>query len=242
VPQFNLKKHIVLENEDFLVINKPAGISSLHERISRNTSILEYVKGINENYQLCHRIDKYTSGALLVAKHNEAYKHFALQFEKRKINKVYHAVVCGSHRFENTEVKAPLTTTRSGKAAINYQKGKDSLTVFNSIENFRHYTLVECKPITGRLHQIRIHLTMLKSPIAMDVDYGGCVPFLSAIKKGFKIAEGKEEQPMIKRFALHAKRLEFKDLNDNLMEVDCPYTKDFSVFLKQLRKYNSLSI
>lgn len=241
MPRFNLKNAIVFENDDLLVINKPPGVSSLHERISKQASILEYAKELNEDYQLCHRLDKYTSGALLIAKHNDAYKHIAVQFEKRHVDKVYHAIVCGSHLFDDREVKAPLSVTRSGKAAVNYKKGKESKTIFKSIENFKHYTLVECKPITGRLHQIRIHLTMVKAPIAMDLDYGGCTPYLSAIKKGFRIGEHKEEQPMIKRFALHARHISFAGLDGEVVQVECPYTKDFSVFLKQLQRYNSIS-
>lgn len=85
---FRIKQNIVFENDDFLAINKPAGISSLHERLGEAISIIELVKSINEEYQLCHRIDKDTSGVLLISKHKQAYIQASKTFEKRKVKKL----------------------------------------------------------------------------------------------------------------------------------------------------------
>lgn len=236
--RFKIRNHIIFENENYIAVNKPAGISSLHERLGRNLSVVEAVKAYDEDAQLCHRLDKYTSGLLLISKNAEAYRNAAIQFEKRKVGKVYHAVSCGIHDFKDLTIDLPLTTTRSGRASVNKAKGKESKTRVNSIENFGKFTLVECTPLTGRLHQIRIHLASLGASIAMDEVYGGCVPYLSAIKPKFNLSKGSEEIPIIGRFALHAYGLNIKDVNGDKLDITAEYPKDFAVFLKILRKYN----
>ncbi len=236
--RLRLKDHIVFENDNYIGVNKPAGVSSLHERIGIAESVFEAAKRMNEAYQLCHRLDKDTSGILLISKHNDAYKQAAVQFEKRKVKKVYHAVCEGMHNFEDFEVNLPLVVTRSGRSSINHNRGKASRTVFNTIENFGNYSLVSCEPESGRLHQIRIHLASQQAPIAGDEVYGGSFPFLSKLKRKFSLSRTGEEQPMINRFALHAYSMKLSDLDGTEIEVKADYTKDFGVFVKQLRKYD----
>ena len=166
--KFRFIEQIVFENDNFIAINKPPGVSSLHERLGRAVSVIELAKRHNEDLQLCHRLDKETSGVLLISKNAKAYSHAAVAFEKRKVSKHYHAVADGVHGFKDLEIELPLITTRSGRAAINAQKGKPSKTVFNTIENFDHFSLISCKPITGRQHQIRIHLSSQQAAIAAD--------------------------------------------------------------------------
>ncbi len=239
--RFNFKASIVFENDNYIAICKPAGISSLHERLGNALSVFEEAKKYNEALQLCHRLDKETSGVLLLSKHSAAYAHAAKSFEKRKVKKVYHAVADGTHGFRDLEINLPLITTRSGRSAVNSLKGKPSTTVFNSIENFNHYTLVECEPVTGRQHQIRIHLATQNAAIAADTVYGGKQPFLSRLKRDFSISEEKDETPMINRFALHAYSLKFDDSDGSTLEIVADYPKDMAVFLKLLRKYDKAS-
>ena len=216
-------------------------MSSLHERIADGSSVIEHLEFDHPNYQLCHRIDKETSGLLLIAKHPEAYRHASSLFEKRRIKKYYHAISTGFHQFDEFKLDIPLVTTRSGRSGVNSIKGKSSVTIFNSIENFAHYTLVEAQPITGRLHQIRIHLATQNAVIAADSAYGGKFPYLSQLKRNFSIAKNKEEHPIMNRVALHARKLVFKGLNEEDIEIVAPYPKDFEVFLKLLRKYDASS-
>lgn len=237
--KFSLKNDTAFENDDYLAINKPAGISSLHERVADGSSVIERVHAKYPQYQLCHRIDKETSGVLLLAKNNEAFKHANLQFERRKVSKLYHAIAQGVHNFNDLEVDLPLVTTRSGRSSVNSLKGKDSKTIFNSIERFGHYTLVEAKPITGRLHQIRMHLAAQQAPIAGDALYGAKMPMLSELKKNFSLGKYKEEKPMITRVALHAYNLKLKGMNDEDLDITAEYPKDLAVFLKLLRKYDA---
>jgi 23S rRNA pseudouridine955/2504/2580 synthase len=239
VKRFKFKDQIVFENDNYMAICKPAGISSLHERIGNANSVIEQAKLHGENLQLCHRLDKETSGVLLLSKHSKAYSHAAVSFEKRRVAKTYHAVSDGIHNFDKFEVNLPLITTRSGRSAVNKQKGKPCTTLFSTLENYRHFTLIECNPITGRQHQIRIHLASQSAPIAADTIYGGKQPYLSKLKKNFTLNRTEEERPMIARFALHAHTLEFKDMDGETLKITADYPKDMEVFMKQLRKFNT---
>ena len=237
--RFKFKDQIVFENDNYMAICKPAGISSLHERIGNANSVIEQAKLHDENLQLCHRLDKETSGVLLLSKHSKAYSHAAVSFEKRRVAKTYHAVSDGIHSFDKFEVNLPLITTRSGRSAVNKQKGKPCTTLFSTLENYRHFTLIECNPITGRQHQIRIHLASQSAPIAADTIYGGKQPYLSKLKKNFTLNRTEEERAMIARFALHAHTLEFKDMDGETLKITADYPKDMQVFMKQLRKFNT---
>lgn len=228
---------IIFENEHFVAVNKPPFLSTLEDRSSTN-NLLKLARDYNEDLTPCHRLDKETSGLLVLAKSAEAYRHMSLQFEHRKIIKIYHAVSDGVHTFENTEVDAPLYVTAKGYVRISKSKGKDSKTHFTTIEKYRGHTLIECSPLTGRTHQIRVHLRSLGAPIACDELYGGKTLFLSALKKKFHLAKDVEEQPLIKRVALHAYRLIFSNLDDGKIEIEAPYPKDFAIAIKQLQKFS----
>jgi 23S rRNA pseudouridine955/2504/2580 synthase len=123
---------------------------------------------------------------------------------------------------------------KTGSVKIDRAEGKEAETLFRTIEVFRGHTLIECMPLTGRMHQIRIHLQCLKAPIVMDFLYGGESVFLSQIKRKFKLAKNTEEQPLIQRVALHARRLAFEGMNGNSIETDAPYPKDMAALLRQL--------
>lgn len=185
--------------------------------------------------QVCHRLDKDTSGVLAIAKNPDAYRHMSLQFEHRTITKVYHAVVDGIHNFNETLVNEPILKLDDGVVRISRSEGKPAQTIFTSLETFRMHTLVECRPVTGRMHQIRIHLsTCLAAPITGDETYGGKPFLLSDVKRRFNLKKETEEIPIMKRMALHARALRFNDLKDVPREVEAPYPKDMSALLRQL--------
>jgi RluA family pseudouridine synthase len=241
VRKFNFKDQIVFENDNYLAISKPAGISSLHERLGLANSVIEQAKKHDQKLQLCHRIDKETSGVLLLSKHAKAYSNAAVAFEKRKVTKVYHAISDGVHSVTDLAIDLPLITTRSGRSAINKLKGKPSKTLVNSIEHFGHFTLMECRPESGRQHQIRIHLASQNASIAADEIYGGKMPFLSRFKRGFTPNKREVEKPMIERFALHAYSLALQDIDGTELKIVADYPKDFGVFIKLLRKFDKAS-
>jgi 23S rRNA pseudouridine955/2504/2580 synthase len=231
----SIKPLIIDESEDYIFINKPPFVSTLADR-NDTVTILSLVKKYNDDYQICHRLDKETSGVLLVAKSPEAYRNASMQFEHRQVDKIYHAIVDGLHQFKEEEVNLPLHTTASGYVKISHRKGKNAKTLFNTVETFKKHSLVACKPETGRMHQIRVHLASLNASITGDDTYGGHPLYLSSFKKKFVKGKEKEEQPIIKRFALHAVEISLIDLNGKLMSVRAPYPKDIEVALKQLRK------
>ncbi|MNQ93260.1 Ribosomal large subunit pseudouridine synthase C [compost metagenome] len=236
----SFKDLILFENDDYIVVNKPPFVASLDERGgSGEVNILRLAKQYSADAQVCHRLDKETSGAIIIAKTPEAYRSVAMQFEKRKVNKVYHAVVDGQFTFNELFIDLPILNDGNKSVTIDRKEGKRAETIFNSIKNYRHYTLVECKPITGRMHQIRIHLATQRAAIAGDDMYRGKPVFLSSMKKGYRIAKDDEELPIMKRFALHARHLVFKGLDGNDIVIEAPYPKDFATLIKLLDKFDA---
>jgi 23S rRNA pseudouridine955/2504/2580 synthase len=231
----SIKPLIIDESDDYIFINKPPFVSTLADR-NDSVTILSLVKKYNDDYQICHRLDKETSGVLLVAKNAEAYRNASMQFEHRQVDKNYHAIVDGLHQFKDEEVNLPLHTTASGYVKISHRQGKIAKTIFNTLETFKKHSLVACKPETGRMHQIRVHLASLNASITGDETYGGQLLYLSSFKKNFVRGKEKEEQPLIKRFALHAKSIVLTDLKGNVISAEAPYPKDIEVALKQLKK------
>ena len=236
IKKLNFKDLIVKDHPDYVVVNKPPHLSSLDDRVE-STTLLSLAKGENENYQLCHRLDKETSGIIVIAKNPEAYRHFAIQLEKREVKKVYHAVVNGLHKFENFEAQEPIYTT-SNKSRIDFKTGKPSFTLVSTMEVLKKHSLIKCFPVTGRMHQIRVHLAFHQAPLVNDPLYGGEAAFLSQLKRNFNHTKWEEEKPMIERVALHSFEIAFKDLEGKVVEAEAPYPKDFSVLIKLLRKFN----
>ncbi|HYG40219.1 MAG TPA: RNA pseudouridine synthase [Cytophagales bacterium] len=233
--QGEFRNWILFENNDFIVINKPPYISTLSDRNDK-VNIISLAKEYWPDAQVCHRLDKETSGALAIAKNPEAYRHLSMQFENREVVKVYHAVVAGLHQFEEELVDRPILPLGHGVVKLDKAKGKPAETIFNTLTTFRKHTLVECLPVTGRMHQIRIHLTSLGTPIICDEQYGGEPLYISSLKKKFNLKKDTEELPLIKRVALHAYELHFYGLGNEKISTIAPYPKDFDVLIKQLEK------
>jgi 23S rRNA pseudouridine955/2504/2580 synthase len=194
------------------------------------------VKKILPNAQAGHRLDKETSGAIIFSKHGQAYRHIAMQFEHRQVTKIYHAVTHGVHNFDGVQVLLPILTMNGGYVVIDKANGKEAETVFNTKEVFRRHTLITCYPITGRTHQIRIHLKALEASIVSDPRYGGKMIYLSDIKRRHKLQKGIEELPLISRVALHAAEVNFARMDGERVHVEAPYPKDFDALVTQLRK------
>ncbi len=231
-PRFKFSESILFQNQDYILVNKPAFLSTLEDRNDR-VNLLQLAREIEPDAQVCHRLDKETSGVLAIARNPEAYRHLSMQFEHRKVKKVYHAVADGLHRFENHMIDLPILKQNDGTVKID-RSGKEAQTYFTTLQSFKFHTLIHCKPITGRMHQIRIHLSALQAPITGDELYGGKPFFLSSIKRGFNLKKETDEQPFMKRMALHAHSIGFLGLGGEKIEVTAPYPKDLSALLKQL--------
>ena len=229
---------ILFEDDDIIVVNKPAFISTLDEREGSEINMLRLAKNYSDDAQICHRLDKETSGALIIAKNPEAYRSVSMQFEKRKVKKVYHAIIEGTHVFDELLVDLPILNVGKGSVTISRQEGKRAETWFQSLKFFKHYTLVECRPVTGRMHQIRIHLATQRASIAGDEMYKGEPVFLSKIKRKYHLGKDQEELPIMKRFALHAYEVTFRINPETEVTIHAPYPKDFETLLKLLDKFD----
>ncbi len=225
---------IVFEDADFIAINKPYDVSTLEDRDKTRQNILQLAKTYTHDAQVCHRLDRETSGILLIAKNPEAYRHASMQFENREVTKIYHAVIEGTKKLDNEMVDMPIFIMKDGSVRIDRAEGKESATIFNTLRAYNRYSLVACLPITGRMHQIRVHLSTIGHPIIADELYGGKDIFLSNIKRNFKLKKDTDEQPLMQRVALHAKSLTFNDISGKEITVTADYPKDFAVLIRQL--------
>lgn len=216
-----------------ILVNKPPFLSTLEDRQER-VNLLGLARGYIPTAQVCHRLDKDTSGVLAIAKNPETYRHISIQFEHREVTKVYHAVADGVHNFQEELVDLPILKQDDGIVKVSKREGKPAQTYFTSLKPYRNHTLIECRPITGRMHQIRVHLATMGASITGDELYGGRFLYLSALKRGFNLKKGTEEQPLMKRMALHAFSLEFIDLSGKSQKIEAPYPKDFQVLIRQL--------
>ena len=234
----NFTSWIIQEDADYIFINKPGGISSLKERGNSNADdILSLARTYNPDVTLCHRLDKFTSGIMLLAKNEIAMRNASMQFQKREVHKKYHALVQGAAQYSDTIIELPIDIDEKRRTVrINKNLGKKSKTQFNTIEVFKGFAIVECILFTGRMHQIRIHTSVSGYPIIGDTLYGGKELLLSSIKYKYNYNRSGEEQPIIKRFALHSFEMGIKSVKGEDLIVTAPYAKDFMVLLSALRK------
>lgn len=233
------KNFLLFNNQDFLIAQKPSGIPVIPERWADEECFLHMLEKITkEKLFVVHRIDKVTSGLIIFAKNPKAHQKLSLAFQEQKVHKEYLALTQGIFGYQTYTANFPIQETKSGKSFVD-EKGKPSLTHFELVQNFQDYSLVCAKPITGRTHQIRVHLAYLGVPIVCDTLYGFNKPlYLSQMKrKNFKLKYQQQELPLIQRTALHAWKLSF-DWNNTPMAFECPYPKDFKAAIHQLSKYN----
>jgi 23S rRNA pseudouridine1911/1915/1917 synthase len=175
---------IVFENDDLLVVNKPAGMV-VHPAAGHESGTLVHaalahapeMEGINgeERPGVVHRLDKDTSGLILLAKNDRAQRWLQDQFRLRKVKKVYMALVDGHPPTPQGRVEAPIgrdPSHRKQMAVVPITRGREAVTEYFTLESFLQHTYIEAHPLTGRTHQIRLHLAFLGCPIVGDRLYG----------------------------------------------------------------------
>jgi RluA family pseudouridine synthase len=240
------KVEIIYQNNDIIVINKPAGVSVTKDRSGDDqlTDILadQLEPAVCSQLRLVHRIDKDTSGVMILAKNIEAQTRFTTYFEKREIKKTYLAVVTGVVPGLQGTINAPLTRNRKNPAlmCIAKKKGKAAVTNWQLLADFGSVALLAVNPLTGRTHQIRVHLPSIALPLAIDPLYGSSRPlFLSDFKSDYRLAKGQTEKPLIERLTLHAYQIEFpKSQGNHPDSFIAGLDKKFAACLKMLTKYN----
>ncbi|MFN8397622.1 MAG: RluA family pseudouridine synthase [Bacteroidia bacterium] len=228
---------ILVEDEHVIAVNKPHGISSLSDRDSE-VNMLRLGRNYLPEVQLCHRLDKETTGVLLFAKNPDVYREMAILFEHREVVKHYLALVPGRQDFQEQLIDLPITVGAKGKVKIDFKGGKESATVVSTAEHFKDFTLVDCFPLTGRTHQIRIHLASVGCPLVGDELYGGKHIHLSEFKRKWKFNRKEEEPTINDGVMLHARGLQFTLYEKEYMIV-APLPKKFEAALKILRRYDA---
>lgn len=175
---------VVFENDDLMVINKPAGMV-VHPSAGHFTGTLVHaalahapdLEGVGGEQRpgIVHRLDKETSGLILIAKNDKAHRWLQDQFRLRHVKKVYLALVDGAPPTPEGRIEAAIArdpSHRKRMAVVAPGRGRDSVTEYQTVESFPFHTLIEAHPLTGRTHQIRLHMAFLGTPIVGDAVYG----------------------------------------------------------------------
>jgi len=192
---------VVYEDEWLLVLDKPAGMvthpgtaGQKHTLVNALLSHCNKLSHLGGELKpgIVHRLDKDTSGLLVVAKTDEVHQDLAGQFKKRLVSKEYLAIVKGSMEFDEGSIVLPLARSDKDRKKMgpSFASGKEAITEYRVIDRFKEFTLVKLMPLTGRTHQLRVHLAHLGHPVAGDRTYGGGVS--------------------LPRQALHASKLRFR--------------------------------
>ena len=197
---------IIYEDQDLIVINKPAGMvvhpAPGHSRGTLVNALLHHCKDLSgiggvERPGIVHRLDKETSGLVLIAKTEAAHKNLTAQFKKREIKKEYLAFVKGNVKKENGTINSPVGRhqTQRKKMDTRPEYGRPACTHYEVLQRGRNWTYIKLYPETGRTHQIRVHLASIHHPVIGDKLYGGKNPNCGDTLK-------------MERQALHARCLE----------------------------------
>lgn len=236
-----VQPQIIFQDADLFAVNKPSGWLSIPDRHDPEIpSIKSWLEARGEKVFIVHRIDKDTSGLLIVARNEDAHKHFNSLFEKRNLTKTYYGLVTGSLSDDVGLYDQPIEPhpVIQGRMRVG-RKGKSAITHYHVEHRFRGYTWVRFNIETGRTHQIRVHLQNAGHPLVCDPMYGNMDPvLLSAFKKKFKMSkEDLEERPLISRLALHAYSLDLLNRQQENFTIIAPVSKDLETAIKQMGKW-----
>ncbi len=229
---------ILFEDEALLVLNKPAGLvvhpAAGHEEHTLVNALLHHCAGELSGIGgvarpgIVHRLDKETSGCMVVAKNDDTHLALSAQFAGREVRKVYHAIVCGDIQREKGEIRAAIARHPSHRKrmAVNDDTGREAWTSYRVLERLRGATLVEALLHTGRTHQIRVHFQFLGFPVLGDTTYG------QRLNRRFEELVGFGAP----RVMLHASQLGFvHPRTGKRLNFEAPRPPDFEDVLKALR-------
>ena len=239
---FSEKITVLYEDNDIIVINKPAGLVVHSDGKRKEATLTDWIdknypesKGVGEPLTLSnseviersgivHRIDRETSGVMLIAKNQPAFLYFKKQFQDRAINKIYHAFVYGEMKDDDGVIDRPIGRSKKDFRQWSAQRGargvmRDAVTHYRATTRSGGFSFVEVIPKTGRTHQIRVHFKAINHPIVSDSLY----------------APKKDKALGFERLALHAYSIEFNLMNGKRIKIIAPYPEDFEKALKIMK-------
>lgn len=207
----DFKSWIIFENNDYLAINKPQGLASQGGR-GVKISVDDIIRQISPRYKLVHRLDKDTSGVLVVAKKTTAATKFGEALKTGQVEKIYIALVKGAPKPKKGKINLPLIKKGKIEKMEVDEAGKKALTEYEVIENMgKEMSLLQLRPITGRTHQLRAHCAAIGHPIIGDGKYGGKEAFMDELEN---------------KLYLHAKYISVPELG---IEAEAKTPKKFTV-------------
>ncbi|MFA6353652.1 MAG: RluA family pseudouridine synthase [Candidatus Paceibacterota bacterium] len=211
-----MKINILYEDSNILAIDKPSGILVHPDKWSKEKTILDLFIKKYPKLEIVHRLDKDTSGVMLLAKNKKTHEFLKSQFQNRDVKKIYVAIVSGSVNNDRGVINKPIGRSPkdfrrrlAGRGARGEMR--EAVTEYRVLKRLKNFTYLEVRPKTGRTHQIRVHLKYLNHPVVCDSLYNPDNP----CPKG------------LKRLALHAKSIEFKNLKGEIIKVESSIPKEF---------------
>ncbi|MHC4580545.1 MAG: RluA family pseudouridine synthase [Planctomycetota bacterium] len=244
VPE-DIPLEIIHEDTDIIVINKQPDMIVHPARGNTHGTLVNALAFYSDQLSsglgefrpgIVHRLDRNTTGVMVVTKNDAAQWKIAKQFEQRQVNKSYLAIVHGTPELDADQINAPLgvhPTTRE-KYAVRSDTGKEAITFYEVLEAFRGFSLLKMTPKTGRTHQIRVHLSHMRHPIVADDMYGGKLVYPWQLAD----TEPAVAEPLLDRVALHAFGLEFKHpTTETMVRFEAPLPADMNRLLDALRDY-----
>ena len=226
----NIPLNIVWEDENMLVVNKPAGMLTHPTPLEKENTLVnallfkygENLSDLNGEFRrgIVHRLDRNTSGLLMVAKNNKTHEYLAAQIKARNITKKYRTIVNGNYEKDEDTINLPIgrNPKQPHKMAV-IEGGKDSVTLVKVVERFKDYTYLDLTLVTGRTHQIRVHLSHLQHPVFNDTLYGA-----------------KQEKTTTSEQVLQSYFLRFtKPFSDEIIEVEIEPDEEFKKVLRYIK-------
>lgn len=206
------------EDENIIAIDKPEGLCSIPERLEKKTDLLSLLAvKLGLKPYVVHRLDRDVSGVILFAKNATSHASLNEQFSNRTLRKSYKAVVHGKPADENGKIEKPIRKFGSGRMGIDPRNGKEATTMYSVEKLFKDATLLHVSPVSGRRHQIRVHLYSIGHAILGDTLYGERL-----LQKKFP------------RLMLHAASIQFKQLSGEPLQIKSPFPASFEAVLNSL--------